>query len=256
MKIRKMLFCLYVSILLFPGTGLAGNGNDSIAIMTYNVRNCKGLDDRIDYERVADVISRLRPDFVALQELDSAAVRSAQKVVLNELAAHTQMIPTYRASIKFQGGKYGIGMLTWEKPVSVESISLPGREELRSLLVVETSKYVVCCTHFSLTAADRLASIALIDSVTSKYQKPVFLAGDFNMGAHSSEMKALLRNWDLLTDAQKPTFPADHPNECIDFIFRRKNIKPTVTVLSSEVVNEPVASDHRPVLVKLKVVDR
>lgn len=256
MKIGKLFFGVCLTIFLFPHSGLAGNGNDSLTIMTYNVRNCKGLDETIDYGRVANVISRFHPDFVALQELDSAAVRSAQKVVLNELADHTQMIPTYRASIKFQGGKYGIGMLTREKPVTVESISLPGREELRSLLVVETSKYVVCCTHFSLTAADRLASIALIDSVTAKYQKPVFLAGDFNMSPNSQEMNALFRNWELLSNASQPTFPADQPNECIDFIFRRKNIKPAVTVQSSEVVNEPVASDHRPVLVKLKIVER
>lgn len=253
MKIGKFLFGVSVAILLFPCVGLAGNGNDSITIMTYNVRNCKGLDETIDYGRVADVISRFHPDFVALQELDSAAVRSAQKVVLNELAAHTQMIPTYRASIKFQGGKYGIGMLTREKPVLVESISLPGREELRSLLVVETSKYVVCCTHFSLTAADRLASVAIIDSIAAKYNKPVFLAGDFNMSPNSQEMKALLRNWELLSNAQQPTFPADQPNECIDFIFRRKNMKVVVTVQKAEVVKEPLASDHRPVYVDLIV---
>ena len=252
MKLLKLLatHCLFF---LFPIAGQCGGLSDSLTIMTYNVRNCKGLDEKIDYPRVATVISKIKPDFVALQELDSASVRSSRKVVLSELAAYTDMIPTYRASINFQGGKYGIGMLTLEKPVSVESFSLPGREELRSLLVVETSKYVVCCTHFSLTATDRMASVAIIDSVTAKYNKPVFLAGDFNMSPNSQEMNALFRNWELLSNASQPTFPADQPNECIDFIFRRKNMKAVVAVQKAEVVKEPLASDHRPVYVDLIV---
>jgi len=53
--------------------------------LTYNVRNCKGLDNNTDYKRVADIISRVDADVVALQELDSATERSNKVVVWKNL---------------------------------------------------------------------------------------------------------------------------------------------------------------------------
>jgi endonuclease/exonuclease/phosphatase family metal-dependent hydrolase len=95
-------------------------GDNTITILSYNVRNCLGLDNAVNYQRVADVINRANADIVALQELDSATSRSKGVSVLNELATLTGMIPTYRASIDFRGGKYGIGVLSREKPLKVE----------------------------------------------------------------------------------------------------------------------------------------
>ena len=91
------------------------------------------------------------------------------------------MFGTYNASIDFQGGKYGIGILTKEKPVKTTSVSLPGREEKRSFLLVEMKDYVFCCTHLSLTEEDRMTSVEIINKITAAYKpKPVFLCGDFN----------------------------------------------------------------------------
>ena len=120
-------------------TGTASD--QTITILSYNVRNCRGLDNSTDYQRVANVITRIGADIVALQELDSATSRSKGVSVLDELAKLTGMIPTYRASISFQGGKYGIGILTKEKPLNIESMGLPGKEEERSMLLVEMKNY-------------------------------------------------------------------------------------------------------------------
>ena len=113
---------------------------DTLKILTYNVRNCKGLDNLTDFQRIADVIIRSDADCVALQELDSATQRLNHAVVLNELALRTGMFPTYHGSISYQGGKYGIGILTRDKPLRTEALVLPGKEEARSLLIVEMKK--------------------------------------------------------------------------------------------------------------------
>lgn len=226
---------------------------DTLKIMSYNVRNCKGLDNVIDYKRTASIINRINADFIALQELDSATERSNKVVVLNELAAQTKLYPIFRGSIDYQGGKYGIGILSKEKPIRSEAIPLPGKEEKRSLLVVEMEKYVFCCTHLSLTQADRAASVELINNVVKKYSKPVFLAGDMNCEKASIEMSNFAKNWDILNNPAKPTIPADNPKKCIDFLLARKNVNNSVKVLTSVVENEPVASDHLPVWVKVVV---
>lgn len=240
-----------------PSDGLENSTDQKpIKIMSYNVRNCKGLDNTIDYKRVSDIINRVNADVVALQELDSATERSNKIVVLQELAKQTKMIPTFRASISYQGGKYGIGILTKEKPLKTEEISLPGKEEKRSLLVVELTHYVICCTHWSLTREDRIASVDLINKIAVKYSKPVFLAGDLNAEPGSAEIKNLEQDWQILSDPKQPTIPANDPKKCIDFILAKKDFKYEFKSIKSIVENEPVASDHLPVWVEISIIDR
>lgn len=257
MKYSFITFIVCLATFIFPHIACTSEGNDighygdTIKILSYNVRNCKGLDTITDYKRVGDVISRIDADFVAIQELDSATERSSQVVVLNELAAHTKMYATYRASINYQGGKYGIGILTKEKPIHVEAIALPGKEEKRSVLMVEMSKYVICCTHFSLTAADRIASVDIVTKAVKKYSKPVFLAGDLNAKTGSTEMQNMVKDWLILNNPLQPTIPANNPKVCIDFVLMKKSSEYQVEIINSVVENEPLASDHLPVWVEV-----
>ncbi len=229
----------------------ASEQKSTIKILSYNVRNCIGLDRTADYDRIAKIISRIDADVVAIQELDSATTRSKGVVVLNELASKSGMFATYSASIDFQGGKYGVGILTREKPVSWQRITLPGKEERRSMLLVEMKEFVICCTHLSLTKEDRIISVQLINEAASKFSKPVFLAGDLNTEPNTLELKSLERDWILLNNPTDLTFPADIPNKCIDFILIRKDEKVQSKIIASEVEAETVASDHRPVWVQL-----
>ena len=169
-----------------------GNENGSsltVKILSYNIKNCQGMDGVVSYQRVADVIKRIDADVVALQELDSATVRSKGVVVLDELARLTGMHKTYGASIDYQGGKYGIGVLTKEEPLSWKRVPLPGREEPRSLLIVELKDFVIGCTHFSLTEEDRLSSAYIVGNSFKNYSKPVFMAGDLNAIPESAVIK-------------------------------------------------------------------
>lgn len=193
---------------------------------------------------------------VALQELDSATERSSKVVVLDELAARTIMFASYRASISFQGGEYGIGILTNEKPVGTEEVPLPGTEEQRSLLVMELEHCVICCTHWSLTQKDRILSVEMVNNIAGKYSKPVFLAGDLNTEPGSAEMQNLEQNWQIMNDLKQPTFPANNPKACIDFILAKKDKNYVFESLKKIVENDPVASDHLPVWVEVRVTGR
>jgi endonuclease/exonuclease/phosphatase family metal-dependent hydrolase len=230
-----------------PLTKSAEKRQASVRILSYNVRNCRGLDNVTDYKRVADIITRISPDVVALQELDSATTRSAGIVVLNELARYTNMFESYSASITFQGGKYGIGVLSKVEPMSMKVVPLPGREENRSMLVVEFKDYIFCCTHFSLTEEDRAASVSIINDALKGNSKPVFLAGDLNSVPGSSVIKSIETGWYMLNNPQVPTIPADNPQKCIDFIFAAKFNRHTFQTKQTTVEHEPLASDHLPV---------
>ena len=218
-----------------------------VTVMSYNVRHCSGMDLVIDYDRTAKVMTQLQPDVMALQELDSVTGRSGQRDQLAELARRTQYHPTYGSAIDFDGGKYGVGILTREIPLSAKRIPLPG-EEPRVLLVVELKDYVIACTHLDLEEEQRLASLPIIVEEASRWQKPFLLAGDWNDGP-DSELLQEMKVFFAIHSGTEPTYPADKPTECIDyvasFIYR-----PAETV-RSRVIDEPEASDHRPMMVSV-----
>ena len=226
---------------------------DYLKLMSYNVRNTKGMDGIRNLQRVANVIINEAPDVVAVQELDSMTTRSNQQYVLGKLAERTQMHATYAPAISFQGGKYGIGILSKETPLNIRTYPLPGREEARMLLVAEFENYVFACTHLSLTEEDRLASLDIIKSSVVKSNKPYFLAGDLNDQPDSKFIQALQEDFQVLTHIKKPTFPAPEPTETIDYIAAWKHGSNDFANLSAQVLEEPVASDHRPLSVQLRM---
>lgn len=232
---------------------LSAFSQDYLKLMSYNVRNTKGMDGIRNLQRVANVIINEAPDVVAVQELDSMTTRSNQQYVLGELAERTQMHATYAPAISFQGGKYGIGILSKETPLNIRTYPLPGREEARMLLVAEFENYFFACTHLSLTEEDRLASLDIIKSSVVKSNKPYFLAGDLNDQPDSKFIQALQQDFQVLTHIKKPTFPAPEPTETIDYIAAWKHGSNDFANLSAQVLEEPVASDHRPLSVQLRM---
>lgn len=225
--------------------------DNSLRIMSYNIRNGRGLDNVSNIQRTADVINKVRPNVVAVQEVDSVTGRSGQTDILRVLADKTLMFPVYAPAINYDGGKYGIGMLSKEKPLSYRYLALPGREEERALLIVEFEKYIYCCTHLSLTGEDRLASLDIIRKEVAKANKPLFIAGDFNAHPDSEVIQEVQKDFVILTNTKQPTFPADEPTETIDYIAAYAKDTTAFTRLSAYVVNEPAASDHRPIVAEI-----
>ena len=107
-------------------------------LMSFNIHHGEGMDGKMDITRVGDVILSVNPEAVALQEIDSVVNRSGNINTMQLLAQQTGMHPTFGHSILHDGGKYGNGMLTKEKPVAVNKISLPGADEARTALIVDT----------------------------------------------------------------------------------------------------------------------
>ncbi len=253
---KKTTF-LVTLLLIFSGCAVFKTSQpkkETVKILSYNVRNARGMDDVTDFDRVANVIRRINADCVALQELDSATQRSNGRVVIDELAKRTEMHASYNKSIDYQGGGYGIGILTKEKPLRKEAIALPGSEEQRSLLVVEMPDYVICCTHWSLRQPDRLASVEKINEFLQKYtSKPVFLAGDLNATPESEEMQKLAETWTVLNDVSQHTIPVKNPSRTIDYILTKKNSVMNFQVTETKVEDEPLASDHLPVWVTVQL---
>ena len=133
--------------------------------------------------------------------------------------------------------------------MSTKRIPLPG-EEPRVLLVVELNDYVLACTHLDLEEEQRLASVPLIVEEAQRWQKSFILTGDLNDAPDSELLQEMTKYFTILSGDQ-PTFPADKPTECIDYVASFKT-QPVVT-LEYSVIDEPEASDHRPLVVRLRL---
>lgn len=238
-----------VLFLMLWGIMLSVFGQDTLKVMTYNVRHCAGMDLVLDYDRTAAMIARQQPDVVALQELDSMTGRSKQRYQLGELASRTGYYPVFGAAIDFDGGKYGVGILTHETPLSTKRIPLPGNEP-RVLLVVELQDYVMACTHLDLEKEPRLASIPLIVEEAQRWQKPFLLAGDWNDTPDSELLQEMMKYFTILS-GNEVSYPADEPQDCLDYVALFKGH--SVETLESIMIDEPEASDHRPVVVRLEL---
>lgn len=227
------------------------SADGNITVMTYNVRNGVGLDGQRDHARIAGVIKSRKPDFVGIQEVDSMTNRANRAYVLGEIADAAGMIPSFAPAIKYDGGLYGIGLLSENRPDSIKSIPLPGREEQRTLIVGYFRDYVIANTHLSLTPEDALESVGIIRELLGEEKnRPVILMGDLNSHPDSPVIKELSRDFTIISP-DATSFPANDPNERIDYIMISKST--SFTPGTAEVIPAATASDHCPVLITLTI---
>ncbi len=102
-------------------------------ILTYNVRNCLGIDGQLSPERIADVIASCEPDVVALQELDVNRARTGgvdqAQVIADALCMQRHFYPAIRENEAF----YGDAILT-ARPctlVKADLLATRGRRSIR-----------------------------------------------------------------------------------------------------------------------------
>lgn len=217
----------------------------TLRVMSYNIRIGIGMDDTIKLDRIADVINQVKPDYVGLQEVDSVCERSDYVDQVLELSRLTGMYPVFAPATERSKGLYGIAALVKEEPLACRNIPIPGLEEQRTFLVLEYDDYLLCNTHFSLRQKSRMQGVDIIKNTLAEYDKPAVITGDFNMRNTSEECLKMAENWKILSDTTLKTFPSDNPRVTLDYIWGY--IGHEYEVSNYKVIDEPMASDHRPI---------
>lgn len=243
-------------------TGCVSN----LKVMSYNVCHCKGMDEKVDIVRTAERIRSEDPDFACLQEIDKETGRVGGMDQPAELARLTGLHATFAKAIPFDGGEYGIMLLSREKPRRVVKTPLPGSEP-RMLLICEFEDVIVATSHLSVsTPAEREASIPIIRKAFSEFEKPVIFTGDWNAHADSDVLKALRQFLVVKSKEKCRTFhghPMNGPDgrvlpdeeSCIDYIAVDARHAPEFEVTDSYVVEDRITSDHAPIVVRFRTRD-
>lgn len=232
-----------------------------VRVVSYNIRHGWGMDDAVDLARTAGVLERLDPDVVALQEVDDRAERSGSVAQAQELGRLLDMHWAYGKFMDFQGGGYGMGTLSRHPILRQEEVRLPDGNEPRVALATEIElpggqPVLVVNIHFDWVGDDgfRFAQASHLADYLDGVEIPWILVGDLNDEPGS-------RTWELFhpraVEARKPeedrlTFSSTDPRREIDFIFAAPAERWEVGRV--EVIHEPMASDHRPVLAELRLL--
>ncbi len=256
--------CLLSVALLLIGTLSAWAAEPvRVRVLTYNIHHGAGTDGKLDLPRIAAVIRRLEPDLVALQEVDVGTRRVQGVDQAAELGRLTGMHAVFGKAMDYGGGQYGEALLSrWPlSDVRVHNLPCTAGREPRCALAARVQlggdgpAVVLTGTHLEHAAATlRLCQAGkLAPALAAGNDLPAILAGDFNAEPDSPPIRVLLPHWtDATAGKPEATWPADVPNVKIDYVFFRPAER--WRVVQKQVVEERVASDHRPLLVVLEWV--
>ena len=232
-----------------------------LTMMSFNIRMGCGLKDPFKLPegglghlpQCAEVIRRFDPDWVAVQEIDRGTKRAGHVDQTAELARLCGLHGTFVKKVPRPDGDYGLAVLSKEKPIGVSKILMPGSSHTRCVEIVEFKDYIVACTHFPLKVEFRVRAAEIVRLNLADREKPVFLAGDLNALPESPEIAELKKGFTILSDPTQPTFRADGPTKCIDYIMVDTAHADRVEVTERQVVAAPEATDHCALVVRVNV---
>jgi endonuclease/exonuclease/phosphatase family metal-dependent hydrolase len=247
---RRLLTILAVATM----TACATTPARPMRVLVYNIHAGTDAKRVNNLERVAALIETHRPDVVLLQEVDRNTTRSGNVDQLAMLMRLTRMHGVFGKSLDFQGGEYGIAILSrW--PVGAHEtvpLHIDPRVALFADLQTPDGVITVANTHLDASREDTWRRQEVTELLAAmKRRPPLLIGGDFNATPDSAIIEtlrtaALTDAWPLCGSGNALTYPADTPVKRIDYLFLTGPTRCTrATVLDTQ------ASDHRPLLVDL-----
>ncbi|MCY7356490.1 MAG: endonuclease/exonuclease/phosphatase family protein [Rudanella sp.] len=230
----------------------------SFTTMTYNIRHGLTTKNQSNLSRVSDLIRSNKADIVALQEIDSATVRSLGRNQTKQLAKATGMKSVYAKAVSEKRGSYGLAILSRYPIIASQIVQLPSPEEgasrvlLCAYVELPNEKTVRFCTakldpH---SAQNRIAQAAIVTALLKESIQPVVWAGDFHSNADDPIIRQMARYWRYAgVNVEQITFPELASR--FDYILTRPNDE--LSQLTYRVVKENRTSDHYPVIASFRL---
>ena len=243
----------------------AGSSGAPIRILVYNIHAGKDAGGVDNLERVADIVRNSQAQVVLLQEVDNRTRRSGGVDQLARLRELTGLNGVFGRTIDYDGGEYGISILSRgqittsrfiELPVELADSASRARYEARGALMAKiadaSGELRVIDTHLDAGRGDsnrvQQTNALVFFANAAQDSGLTLLGGDLNSEPDSRVAALLAQNgWkDLFAmcgGSNGFSFPADKPVKRIDFLFVKSRAScRTASVLDTQ------ASDHRPVL--------
>lgn len=267
--LRGALIFAALAALVFPNvsaTTTEARARLRLKVMSYNIHVGIGMDKKLDLARIAEVIRRERPDLVGLQEVDRGVRRTEGVDQIAELARLTKMEYVFAPNLQFQGGHYGVAVLSRHPIMEIDHRRYEHLREaerrgfIRVAVRVSGRLVNFVTTHLDYQHADnRLYETRQLLDALSDVTTPLVVAGDFNDEPNGDSYKLMTEKFtdgwaESNRNATKEglTFPADKPVKTIDYVFIRRDAR---TRARRARVLQTLASDHLPLVVEVEIED-
>lgn len=224
----------------------------NIRIATYNVHKCKGLDGRVSLKRIADVLSEIDADVVAMQEVFHQQAE--------HLAELLQKHSAFGENRQLLGDAYGNVVLS-RFPVHSHcnhDVSVAGRERrgcLRTDVYLQGRALHVFNVHLGTAFFERRRQAKhLIDEAVLRsktLEGPRVVLGDFNewsRGHVSQMLSSEFESTDIRHHLGRArTYPGIFPVMHLDHIYYDPQLK-VERVAFHRTKTSLIASDHVPLV--------
>jgi endonuclease/exonuclease/phosphatase family metal-dependent hydrolase len=248
------------SLLALVWTLASANDPVTVRVLTYNIHHGEGRDREFDVPRIGRVITSVQPDLVALQEVDVGTARASGVNQVRELARVTGLYAQFGKAMDYMGGGYGVAVLSRWPFLIIKNQPLPGSpdREPRTGLTVHVRAgrrgpvLQFTSTHFDQASPeDRLAQAEYLNELLIRDDVPGILAGDMNARPDTEVMKVFQPWWSEVppVDPSPTTTPARPLLRGDHILFRSVG---SWRPLESRLIDDTIASDHRPVMVVLE----
>ena len=250
---------------------VSGDSSQFLRVMTYNIRAA-------DYglKKIIATLQKAEADIIALQEVDRFVRRTGRIDQPKKIARSLGMNYVFRKHFSYQGGEFGLVLLSRYKIDHVERVRVRGSnlvllkarintpERPVSVLVVHfhpstnpfTKKDNAAFLHEAKSAKDaRLREAKRAFEIATFQDTPFLIMGDFNANFMSQAYGLFAEKFQdscrIGGGWWEKTWPAKFPITRIDYIWASRHFK----VLNCRTLKSN-ASDHLPVVAEIQQITR
>lgn len=263
--IRLISFLFLAQFGLIKSQAYAQVDTISLKLMSYNIRHGEGMDGVLDLSRAAQIIKAQALDLCGLQEVDEYCLRTDSVSQTEFLAHQTGMIGTFGKFMDYQKGAYGMATLSAKTIASTKVLKLPdAKYEPRSAIVHEIQlkdgySMVFANVHFDWTnepegETNQLQQAKALIKYIDQLAKATIIVGDFNCTPYSPTMQYFKEIGFVFVDKGKDnlSFQGESKVE-IDHVIYRNSEMLSFKEKEVQLLDAPMASDHRPLVVEFTV---
>jgi endonuclease/exonuclease/phosphatase family metal-dependent hydrolase len=238
--------------------------------LLYNIRYGTGIGKRFhlpvpysgylkrtngNLRQIVDFIRLVNPDIIGLLEVDSGSYRSERINQAEAIARELRHYHVYQSKYPSDSlvqkvplvNKQGNAFLTNQK-IRSHTFHYFRNGVKRLVIELELEEFNVFLVHLSLKFRHRQYQLQELHAMVTKVEKPIIIAGDFNVLWGDRELELFLAATGLQSANGKgePSHPSRAPRRQLDYIFHSPEIKTT-----NFQIPQVKLSDHAPLICDL-----
>jgi endonuclease/exonuclease/phosphatase family metal-dependent hydrolase len=240
--------------------------------LLYNIRYAAGIGKRFhlpvpysgylkrtngNLSQIIEFVREVNPDIIGLLEVDSGSYRAENSNQAEAIASEIKQYHVYQSKYPSDSlaqkmpliNKQGNAILTSQKIIS-QRFHYFSEGIKRLVIELELQDYNIFLVHLSLKFRHRQYQLQELHRMVKDVDKPVVVAGDFNVFWGDRELQLFLAATDLRSanGEGQPSHPSRAPRRQLDYIFHSPEIQ-----ITDFFIPQVQLSDHAPLICDFEI---